>query len=245
MFSRKKLISYLSAGFAFQLIIASSTLATDFLVTVSKPLNKVVNAGDNFLVQFDLNRSYVCTLAGIDNDSELGLSTSVISPLAISVPAEARGNTTPQVSSGSSDNDSNDNRVAIFSTVAGTWTINVDSAKAGGEEANFACEESTLYAGFNTFVNTFNFLELNNISNNDIQVILIAQDFNGVTTSETFIVSANRRRDIDIHTRVGPSVFGIAKIKHNGPIGAIKGAISQYDSDFQLSVSDSLSRRDD
>ena len=147
-----------------------------------------------------------------------------VNPLSLSVAVVPRGDTTPQSTTPSAtDSDTNDNRVAIFSTVAGTWTFTVDSAKAGGEEAYFACAETTLYASWNTTLNPFNYAEVVNISNSNLTVIWIARDFSGATFSATLTVPANRRVDIDLHSIVGQPNFGDIKVKHDGPIGAIRG----------------------
>ena len=157
-----------------------------------------------------------------------------------------RGSVTPQVAVTSPDLPM-DNRIVVQPIVSGNHSFQLANAKSGGEEARLECLETTLYSAFNTNVNDFNFLEVTNITNSSINITWTAIVFDGSTASGTATVASNRRVDVDLHTPIGNNRFGHVIIKHDGPLGAIRGAVSQYFgsvSDFRLSVSVPLEARE-
>ena len=103
------------------------------------------------------------------------------------------------------------------------------------------CDETTLYAGFNTSVTDFNFLELTNLldtgttsgGSRDLTAIVTAVNTVPnpdvtVINGESFTVPVGSRTDVDIHSRSGPGAFGPVKICHNGAPGSLKAVVSQY-----------------
>ena len=220
--------------FIFQIVFSLSALGQIIITPGAEWVQgagvRTVNAGDTIRVLMDLNRSYECTLMGSEDGTELGFSQSVVNPNGNPLSGVLRGDTTQQVAVDPlSDTNSDDNRISIFATVGGYYTFTIASAKAGGEVARVVCAETSIYGSFNTSVNEYNFLELTNISNSDINVIWIARDHTGFVNSRELLIPSDRRVDVDLHSAVGQGLYGSVKLKHNGPLGAIKGSISQYD----------------
>lgn len=123
-------------------------------------------------------------------------------------------------------------------------SVEIDVGWTGVYPGNvrLTCDETTLYAGFNTSVTNFNFLELTNtldrattesflLRNLTATVTAIntapATDvtiINGISVS----VPANSRTDVDIHSAAGVGAFGPIKIAHDGAPGSLKAVVSQY-----------------
>ncbi len=97
-------------------------------------------------------------------------------------------------------------------------------------EIEMKCVETSLYGGFNTSVNNFNFLEITNTSNSSISGFIYATSFDGssVINAQPFTIASNNRLDIDIHTPAGANKFGTIKVVHDGPFGSILATTSYY-----------------
>ncbi len=230
------------------ILSAQDDLATPGFNSSKPGGTKIFNTGDVINVNFDLNRSYACSLVGSESDSLLGIDSSVLNPSGLVVAGKAIGAQTPPITTGSLDPNQSDNRISIFATIGGVWKFTVSSAKAGGESGAFTCRETSLYGNWNTFLNPFNFLEITNLSYDPIEVIVIIRNFDGTTFTTSETVPADRRVDIDVHSLVGPNRYGSIKLKHDGPVGALSAFISQYNVDLSgatvLRSSISLLRRD-
>lgn len=208
----------------------------------------------SFAVSMEPNRSYSCTIQG-------RLSTSVLSFIGLkdpsfqSTPFGTNGNVTPVSPFGKAT------RVSFTPSGTGTQTeglyvfevnnatTDISGTASAPTQARFDCVETTLYGGFNTNVNDFNFLEILNISNSVITGTITAVNSDGtvVINKQPFTVQPNRRSDVDIHTPAGALKYGLISVTHSGPLGAIQAYVSQYDgtaSNFALTASIPLRVRD-
>jgi hypothetical protein len=104
------------------------------------------------------------------------------------------------------------------------------SPASSNKDLDMKCAETTLYGGFNTSANDFNFLELTNITSIAVNVKIYVIDFAGNILIEgaPYTLSSDQRRDIDLHTAAGTGNFGLVKILHDGPIGSIVANTSYY-----------------
>lgn len=114
-------------------------------------------------------------------------------------------------------------------------TITFSTGTTAGQ-TELRLHDTTLIGSFNTSVTDFNFLELTNTltpTNRDNGVISGTIKTKNVITdavvfSRAFSVNPGDRLDVNIHDAVGPRVFGIITVTHNGPNGSLKGYVSQY-----------------
>lgn len=89
--------------------------------------------------------------------------------------------------------------------------------------------ETSLYGGYNTNASPYNFLELSNTTNATVSGRVRGYNYDGTATVDaTFSIEANRRYDIDVHSAAGPNKYGLLVVTHDGPYGALQGAVSQY-----------------
>lgn len=210
-----------------------------------------------FLTTLEPGRSYACTVLGNDFLSTLDI-ISVVDPSANAVSFSSIGSVTPAVLDGTPAN----NRISVKPSGTGTQTAGVYQVGVNNSTvalfgsppptqavpARFDCVETTLYGGFNTNVNDFNFLELINITNTAISGNITATNTDGtvVINNQAFTVQPNRRSDIDIHTPAGPLKYGLIKVTHNAPLGGLQALVSQYDgniSNFVLTASIPMNTR--
>ena len=153
------------------------------------------------------------------------------------ITARKAGTIVPQIGGETGGND--DNRLTFTPTSTDRFVLTVANAKVGGEQVRVRCLATTLFGGYNTNVNDFNFLELTNIGNQTLNGTITATNFDGtvVINAQSFSVAAQRRADVDLHTPVGVDKFGVVRVTHDGPLGTLKGNVSQYKgivSDFTL-----------
>ncbi len=122
--------------------------------------------------------------------------------------------------------------------------VQIDLGWTGAYPANvrLACDETTLYSGFNTSVTNFNFLELTSTLDRATTQSFVLRDLTATITAintlpaidvvvidgTTVTIPANSRTDVDVHTAAGTGVFGPVKIAHNGAPGSLKAVVSQY-----------------
>jgi len=205
-----------------------------------------VATGTNLQVYLEAGRSYACTAIPGDTSTQLALDNVVQGP-SNDIVAQTRGHFTPVVTAPTIAASQN-MRLVLTPQETGLHTFRVETAN-GTEIIRPECLETTLYGGYNTNVNDFNFLEITNISNQDIVVKVTAVNFDGtvVINGLTQTVPAGRRVDIDVHSAAGNNVFGGIMVTHDGPYGALQANVSQYAgtvADFSLSTSTPLRPRD-
>lgn len=229
--------------------------AANFALTVNSPAataNNIftVQPSDTVTVSLEAKRSYACTGIPTSSVSEFAFSDSVSDPDTNPITARKCGDISPRVTVESgADASVDDNRVCFTTAVAGTHTITIDDAVGGGEAVRLECVETTLYGGFNTNVNDFNFLELENVSNAAIVAKVTAKDNAGTTllNASSQSLAVGTRFDVDIHTSAGTDVYGPIIVTHDGPLGAIQGRTSFYTgtvSNFLLNGNQPLQTRE-
>ena len=211
--------------------------------------------GTSINVYMEENRSYACTLLEYypDETSEIAFS-----PTAQSTSGQLEGtligDVTPVNTAGTPGN-IKASRISFIPTASANYTLSVTSAidmtsmsVSGG---SVVCAETSLYGGFNTNVNEYNFLELANTTNAAIHIKIraLASDGTVLIDNQAATIGANVRRDFDLHSLVGSSKYGTVVIMHDGPLGALKGSVSQYkiqpDASFVPIISTPLSIRDE
>jgi len=237
-----------SFAFGIALIVTSLDCNAQLLVTpgvsaVGGDITALTSTTVNVKVDSGYT-SYECLLVGSRANSDLSITPS---NLTESVPWRC-GDVVPTLAVGSGDQDSGDNRICFFGgyTTGSQLRATIASGVSGGEPARFTCEETTLYGSFNTFVNSFNFLEITNTSNGVAEVLVYTRDYSGRVVSEWDTISAYSRKDIDIHSLVGPNKYGWIALGHNMPSGSVTARLSQYrmtGSSMELSVSEELKTR--
>ncbi len=222
------------------LLIAAS--ASPLLAQIVPGLGEVVNegrinvpAGSSFAEQvfFEANRSYECTLL---SESDADTLTIEIRANDLSVldgnanALEYIGDVTPVVSSGVTGAANKDNRVTITPAATGSYQIlSTNNSFTTALRARRRCIETTVYGGYNTNANPYNFLELTNITGFPITGRVRGFNYDGTPTlNTTFTIAANTRFDIDVHTAAGANKYGALIVTHNAPYGGLKGFVSQY-----------------
>ncbi len=224
-------------AFTFLLLAPVDVLAADSLVPgVGSPDSDNVvslnnNASQDWRLALESGRSYECTALGFGDtgsaldmtffDSSLGaLDTTTNSIKEI-------GNSTPPTANSSFFGANS--RLTITPAVTGLYVVRVTNSSGTTATARIKCFETTLYGGFNTNANPFNFLEITNQTGAAISGKVRAINFDGTEAlNTTFSVAANSRFDINIHGSVGSNKYGTLVVTHDGPHGALQSNLSQY-----------------
>lgn len=231
-------VALLSSGLlSLGLLTAAPAYATDYLLTVGKngfTTNNdsiLVQANDRFFIDFTAGRSYSCEGVPQDAASDFDWNQTV-QGTAVSNPetilARLAGTLEPAITGEAST--SSDNRLTFTPTTTDRFRLTVQSAKSGGELVKVQCTETTLFGDFNTNVNDFNYLELTNLSNASISgtITAITSDGTVAVNAATFTIAPDRRFDVDLHSAVGADKYGLVRVTQNGPAGALKAIVSQY-----------------
>jgi len=137
-------------------------------------------------------------------------------------------------------------RQTITPGVTGVYNFHVVKNSPGNFSVNirFKCYETTLYGGYNTVVNPFNFLELTNTTNNPLRAKIRLYDRDGLEIgSGYFQIDTGRRFDFDVHTATGPTSYGMVSVTYDGTYGGLTGNLSQYNSDLELQATTPLNAR--
>ncbi len=197
------------------------------------------NDGDMIQFTVDAGSCYCCELVSLTP-----IASSLINPVNIRPFAGAPVPVTGRFAGGDSPILRFGNSRVCFAVpptiVSGLAQITISSAGPFPNSALAYCDETTLYAGFNTSVTDFNFLELTNLL--DMETFPGGRDLTALVTvvntvpnpdvtainGQSFDVPAGSRVDVDIHSRTGPGAFGPVKICHNGSPGSLKAVVSQY-----------------
>ena len=236
--------------------------------TVAKLANPIpsVSVGDKVSVRLQANRCYCCQVfanAGVTETSNVYFSQIETNP---SEPdgfvSEFRGSTFPSLDGNASDQ----SRVCFSVTdsnraVSVTMTPGISPVVASVSNVRVACEETTLYGGYNTNATELNFLEITNVlggsgsvSDEEERVTVSVRGFDAQTREQTvdssFVLGGQSRRDLALHDLVGANNFGLLQICHDAPRGAIQANVSRYNItssdplDFDLVTTEPLSPRD-
>ncbi len=203
-----------------------------------------IDSGDYLTAEVEGGRCYCCYIHRRISTDQARFGTKEISidggdfeTLSVTNRGQSRGVT-----------DQSAARVC-FSTPSGAETATIklemlifDSASSPNTNVNDTmarCTETTLYGGFNTSVTDFNFLEINNTLNAESSgtqsvtgtitaINVVPSTDTTVIDEQEFSVSAGSRTDVDIHAAAGTGAFGPVRVCHDGPPGAIKAVMSQY-----------------
>lgn len=215
--------------------LATNAYAAEFILSVgsrSADTSGVITASatDTIKINFEAGRSYACTAVPRSTTSEFDFSTNIIDPSATRA-ARKCGHISPVVTTPSgTDSSFDDNRLCFTAQESGIHTLTVETAAGGGEVVRIECLETTLFGGYNTNVNDFNFLELENTTGATITATVTAKTNSGtvVIDAQEVVIDAGERADVDIHQAAGLDVFGPITVTHDGPMGALQGRTSLY-----------------
>ena len=211
----------------------AASQAADYFVqssekTAGPPVTVVT--GDRLRLAAKGDASYECTIYGPADASTVRF-TSVSDAIDSAVSYKNCGLISPGVNASGNVFERSRTRVCFsVASPGGTYSLGL-SVDTASESARFHCRETTLYGGYNTNVADFNFLELTNTSDGDLTVTVTAKTSEGATVfaDRLFTIPAGRRTDINIHEATGAAVYGPLIIKHNGPFGALRGDLSEYE----------------
>lgn len=94
-----------------------------------------------------------------------------------------------------------------------------------------SCPGHYHFCKYNTYVATWNWLELVNLTTSTISGSFQYYDSNGVPVGSSVEWSLNplQRRDFDVHSVVGSSVIGQAVVSLDGSADALSGSVSYYE----------------
>lgn len=218
--------------------------AVDYFLMPETPFTvDSVTSSDAFYFTAVPGRSYCLEMKTMTGTPLAAIQALTATDANLDITNQDRGDATPPIYSPGVTNFSRQSRKCFI--VAGDITkITSNRVKANitfttgttAGQTEVRLNDSTLIGGFNTSVTDFNFLELTNSlspTNRDNGVISGAIIIKNVITdaivsSKEFTVNPSDRVDINIHEAVGPSVFGIISVIHNGPSGSLKGYVSLY-----------------
>lgn len=239
---------FMAALIMAALITATPAFAADRVVTIGIQQELVLESSDAILVDLEADRSYACEGVPLTIATDFDFSNQVVGQGASPLTFTARfgGDISPIV--GGEVGDRTDNRVIVTPTQSDRYRIEIEGAAVGGESVLIRCYETTLFGGFNTNVNDFNFLELTNIGNATITARVSAIEFDDTVAlnNAEFAVPAGQRVDVSLHDFAGMNKFGFVRVTHDAPLGTLNGAVSQYFGtveDFRLGGSQQLKHR--
>ncbi len=222
--------SSLAAVAVVGLLSATPAHAVTNILTIGNSATYTVQTGDKFLIDLGASRSYACEAVPLDPLTEFDFDQAVVGQATSgeSIQAKFAGSIVPQI--GGETGGNADNRVTVTPTTTDRFALTVATAKSGGELVEVRCYATTLFGGYNTNVNDFNFLELTNTGNQTLSGTITAINFDGTTVIDglAFSVPAQRRVDVDLHSPAGPNKFGLVRVTTDGPLGTLQANVSQY-----------------
>lgn len=207
--------------------IAARTLTPPGVISLS------VSTDNPVKVSMEANKSYACALEQITPSNDIYVELESKAQVG-SGQLDGRyiGNLTP-VAAATSPDHRNESRLSLIPTESGEHTITILFGPEGettSTSCRFSCLETTLYGSFNTVLNEYNFLELTNTANSTINVKIrvVGSDGTVLVDNSPKTLGAGIRTDFDLHSLVGAGDYGSVVVMHDGPFGAVKGAVSQY-----------------
>lgn len=205
------------------LFIANVALAGGYITPNTSTAGDTTNTSDGETrnAAIENGNSYCCEFYAVD-DGALISEVSTTVDASPDFTAVERTITTPLMAQGK--------RLCFISTQTASAGFTVVDVAPSTTPVQVQCNETTLFGGYNTNANPFNFLEISNLTNQTINGKIFATNFNGVVVinGANFSVLAGRRTDISLHDAAGPNVFGLLKIVHDGPLGALQANTSFY-----------------
>ena len=172
-------------------------------------------------VQIDAGQSYCCDFVTTTSGATIASVSTTIDATTDFVGTD-RSDATPSHSHGK--------RICFLSTLSESVFFTLGTLTPSPTNVEAQCNETSLFGGYNTNANPFNFLELSNLTNVTITGKIYATNFDGtvVVNGTAFSVAAGRRTDVDLHTAAGANKYGLLKIIHDGPLGGIQANVSFY-----------------
>ena len=202
--------------------------------------------GQAIVSYFEANRSYACDALPSTSTSNIAFASQIGILGGAALTVTFRGDTTPAITISGEDSNQANNRIAFTPDASGKYELPITTTVSQGEDVRIDCAETSLYGGYNTNINNFNFLELTNITNQTISGAWTAVNWNGSFFIGTFVIPAGNRQDISLHDVVGAGKYGSLIVTHDGPVGALVGNVSQYKgsaTEFSLSATLPLHER--
>jgi len=203
-----------------------SLVGADFVLIPNKAERLLrIDPTTKITVRASALRSYMCEAYSDSANSTLTFSSTFF----------GAGNLSPQMPNGELG------RVRFCPGVnsSETFVIDFENVDPMGEDVNVSCRDTTLFGSFNTFINNFSFLELENRSSDMVEVIIrVVDSFGNLRTDTARLIAANQRLDFDLHSRVGADSIGQIQVRSDAPAGAIAGRVAAYKGtldDFELS----------
>jgi len=180
-----------------------------------------MNSNGIRIVSIEAQNSYCCDLVTTTLNAQIsGISNSINA--VVDFTGVDRSSATPAHSHGK--------RLCFMSNITEIVGITVGTLAPSPTNVEMQCNDTSLFGGYNTNANPFNFLEISNLTNESISGKIYATNFDGtvVLNGTDFTVDAGRRTDVDLHTAAGANKYGLLKIIHDGPLGALQGNVSFY-----------------
>ncbi len=216
--------------FAVSLLMTSNAYAGGYITantTARGTEQNTPSAGTRF-AYLDAGNSYCCEFLPTNAGAQVQAVATNVTFTGGNITAVDRTATTPALASAFLGNTGN--RLCLTPTATGIHTFTVTTVNPNPTLVDVQCNETTLFGGYNTNANPFNFLEISNLTNATINGKIYATNYDGtvVINGSAFSVAAGLRADVNIHEAAGPNAFGILKIVHDGPLGALQANTSFY-----------------
>lgn len=217
---------FTTINYSFTFATTTASLVPGREVNTARDEQLLWSSNNTIGVPVLANNSYFCVGIGARNTDSIRFDPSIPGLDGFSA---LRG-----TSFGTSSN--TNTAISFVSNVTSSHLLVIDSsttgAGAGSARGRILCKNSTLFGNFNTVTaaNPVNFLEINNHSTFNTNVMIVIRSFNGTELNkQTIEVAGNTRRDIGIHEIAGAgNTFGSVVLAHDGPLGAITGNVSKY-----------------
>ncbi|MCB0344292.1 MAG: hypothetical protein KDD66_04210 [Bdellovibrionales bacterium] len=222
---------FLLLGWSF---VPATATAADYLASIGDTVSVsggvvMVEAGDGFLLDTHHDRSYSCEGVPSDSQSEFGFNTELVGTIDNSntITAVPNADMAPHVTGPLGGGGTA--RLSFVAVNPDRYRLSVATARTGGEDVAVRCFETTLFGGFNTYLNQYNYLELVNYSDRPISGAFVLTDNDHKERARLpFSVPGGSRVDFDLHGRVGRDLYGLVKVIHNGPVRALGGSVAFY-----------------
>jgi hypothetical protein len=240
----KLVIFFIKVGFGFlPAILTTSVIAQEISIIPGEPsatpggVFQNVSSPFTFLVIPTANRSYCCSVIADDTEPYINSITHTPSGHETAFLAfTPRGDAEPVIVGHSLLTGSFANARACYISaisIASRVTVHFGGENGTDTAGNVAvhCDETSLYGGYNTSAAEINYLEITNITDASLAVRVVAtNEFSDGSTviDQSFVLGANRRFDLAIHDLVPAGAFGAIRVLHDGPMGALSAAVSQY-----------------
>ncbi len=185
---------------------------------------------DSIFIKALKDHSYCCQVRSLKfNDAPYFEDIRLFGEI---VPSQERGESEPLWDTIEEHLNSNQTRLCMIAPTDGSYAYHIRLQSGPTTNLKIHCAETTIFGGYNTVVNTINYLELNNIMRDSpVRGRLTATNtLTGATVVENYLftVAAGGRTDIPLHDVIGTGMFGSLVISIDGPAGSVQANLSQY-----------------